>query len=96
MRALQITDPANRVVYEQARVKDDAFQFYAQSTGQFAVCLSNSMSVVSGKTVAFNMYAGKALAEQDAAGAEHFTPLEASVQQLKQGIREVKDRSATK
>lgn len=88
---VKILDPSNRVVFEQARVKDDTFQFHAPQAGLYAVCFSNGMSVVTSKVVSFNIYVGSALQERDAASAESLSPLELSVQQLTQGMREVRD-----
>jgi len=91
---LKITDPSLAVVLDMGRRSDESFAFYARESGAYTVCLSNSMSVVSGKVVSFNVYAGSRLAERDAASSEHLTPLSLSVQQLAQGVREVKDANS--
>lgn len=88
---LRILDPSGKVVLERQRVLEESWQFYAQHSGQYTLCLSNLMSVVSGKVVNFNMYVGSALQKKDAAKSEHFNPLEKSVMKLAQGVREVSD-----
>lgn len=88
---LRILDPQGKVVLERPRVLEESWQFYAQHTGQYTLCLSNLMSVVSGKVVRFNLYVGSTLQKKDAAKSEHFNPLEKSVMKLAQGVREVSD-----
>lgn len=88
---LRILDPSGKVVLERQRVMEESWQFYAQHSGQYTLCLSNLMSVVSGKVVNFNMYVGSTLQKKDAAKSEHFNPLEKSVMKLAQGVREVSD-----
>jgi hypothetical protein len=81
-------------VFEQMRRSDETFAFYAREAGQYTVCLSNAMSVVSGKVVSFNIYAGRRLAERDAASSEHVNPLANSVAELAQIVREVRDTNS--
>lgn len=91
---LRITDPGGQIVLDLPRRSDESFAFYARDTGSYKVCFSNSMSVVSGKVVAFSIHSGKALHEKDAAGAEHVSPLANSIAQLTQGIEAIRDSTS--
>lgn len=91
---LKITDPRGKTVFETIQKREESFQFFALADGDYTLCLSNKFSLVTGKTVVFNLHLGASLQKKDAAKASHFTPLESGVMKLGQNIREVADWTA--
>ena len=88
---ITVTDPANKVLYEAERQREDTFQFKASLDGAHRLCFSNSMSMVSAKVVSFHIYSGGALVHADAARAEHLTPLETAIAVTSEGLYNVHD-----
>jgi hypothetical protein len=64
---VKVYGPDNKVVFEAEREKDGAFQFVANTNGEYRLCFGNTMSTVTGKTVSFHMFVGNALAKHHAA-----------------------------
>ena len=88
---VRVYGPDLRVVYEAERAREGNFQFKATSSGLYKLCFSNSMSLVSGKSLSFNLYTGHELAPLDAAKQAHLTPLEAQIVQVSEGVFGVHD-----
>lgn len=88
---IKVSDPFGKTVFEMSQKELERFQFFAQHSGTYHVCFSNKFSVLTGKTVKFNLYVGATLQKKDAAKSKHFSPLETNVLKLAQGIRDVSD-----
>lgn len=82
--------PQNEVHYSVQRQKTGTFSLLAPTTGPYRVCLSNRMSTMTDKTVAFSMHVGDELF-RDVAKQEHITPLETEITQLADAIAKVED-----
>ena len=80
-----------KVVYEQEHAVEGTFQFKALESGAYKLCFSNSMSVVSEKTLSFNTYTGRSLLPLDAAKEAHLTPLEQQIMQVAESVYWVND-----
>ena len=88
---VRVYGPDLRLVYEAERAREGTFQFKAIASGAHKLCFSNSMSLVSGKTLSFNVYTGGSLAPLDAAKQAHLTPLEGQIVAVSEGVYGVHD-----
>ena len=88
---VRVYGPDLRLTYEAEHSREGTFQFKAIAPGSHKLCFSNAMSLVSGKTVSFNLYSGHSLAPLDAAKQAHLTPLEAQIVAVSEGVYTVHD-----
>jgi hypothetical protein len=58
---LQVYGPQNEVHYSVQRQKTGTFSLLAPTTGLYRICLSNRMSTLTEKTVAFSLHVGDEL-----------------------------------
>lgn len=82
--------PSNEVHYTVQRQKTGTFSLLAPTTGAYRICLSNRMSTLTEKTVAFSIHVGDDLF-RDIAKQEHVTPLENEITELADGVAKIED-----
>ena len=88
---VKVYGPDLGLVYEVEKAREGNFQFKATAQGSYKLCFSNAMSLVSGKTLSFNLYTGHSLAPLDAAKQAHLTPLEQQIVSVSEGVYALHD-----
>ncbi len=86
---LKIFDAKKRILFQSLGNTDDSFAFVADQDGRYTVCLSNSMSSLTSKTVSFKIFVGTSLVDHEIAKKEHLDPLENSVLVLGESLQTV-------
>jgi p24 family protein beta-1 len=93
---IQIKAPDGRIVYSAEKQSEGKYNFISHVNGQYHFCFSNKMSTLTPKTVSFVLHVQDANnnppeAPKPGAKVEDLTPLEQSIQQLKEGFNAVSD-----
>lgn len=88
---VRITDPEEKVVFEEEDTSQESFAFVALKDGEYRMCFSNEASTITSKQLSFNLHIGNQLANLDVAKSHHLSPLENSVVSVSQAASQVRD-----